>query len=699
MGVKGHDALLEHFRRLARSAFHEMMDAAAEEHFRKKKGKKQELYNITRRLSPRVQFAACAIDMSSIAIQLASHAANGAEVKRRLRRIVNELINDYGAQYIAFCFDNGAPQAKQIEGERRAASSKSEPYRASVSVEGGGEPYPLEDYEFGDEIEMPDDPVRLKRTPVLLRRFNQFLATTAQEDLQISVPLAVVVCGAQFEVPGDKGATVWRARTLSSRYTTSGEVCVDEPSRPIRVGEGEGKCVYWMLRWFRRMGHLGSVYVRSNDTDSFTTLLLNAQRVLSLPPLTDPPAPAAPQARKHSRSTREIWLEWTAPSTHRRFVNITDLFRAIHAWSARSVPAPMHQHFPEAAFLCAALLGGCDYVTPIKRTGASPFLNVFVDSPKLLAANGKDKQSVCMFSSTKPMSREMFVSEGKLYELVWRALISKPGTKKVIQVIGNRHSAVKGSEKMYLIEGENRLKRMDFRQRFDFLARECERYNVRLEASNAKIQAENKALVAQGKKAKSVRTLAPEVPDFNRLCALVRRVLWSLDYYRNIGLEDPVPPHHTNPIASLNHKSIYGYSLDESGRCREATHIVEPHVLDQPFVHRVRGDLVSDTLRRRELISSTASADARAQEERCQSVPPERRDGQSEPTRQRLSRAPASAPPRSHRKRSADDIHARLDFINDPRNRDKRRAFDEPEAWEYQFAVDDPYGTNFKKSV
>ena len=698
MGINGHDALLERFRQFAPSVFHELMDAGAEEQFRKKKGKKQELYNISRKLHSRVQFTACAIDMSSIAIQLASHAANGAEVKRRLRRIVNELINDYGAQYVAFCFDNGAPQAKQIEGERRAASSKSEPYREHVSVNGGGEPYPLDDYEFDDDIEMPDDPVRLKRTPVLLRRFNQFLATAAQTDLQLSVPLCTVACGAQFEVAGDNGTTTWRAHTLSSKYTTSGEVHADDPSRPIRVGEGEGKCVYWMLRWFRRMGHLGSFYVRSNDTDSFTTLLLNVQRVLSLPPLSEAPAPAPPQARPHSRSTREIWLEWTAPSTHRRFVNITDLFRAIHAWSARGVPAPMHQHFPEAAFLCAALLGGCDYVTPIKGTGATPFLNVFVDSPKLLAANGKEKQSVCMFSSTHPMSREMFVAEGKLYELVWRALISKPGTKKVIQVIGNRHASVKGSEKMYLLEGENRLKRMDFRQRFDILARECKRYNEHLEASNAKIRTENKALVAQGKKAKSVRTLAPEVPDYNALCAFVRRVLWSLDYYRNIGLEDPVPPHHTNPIASLNHKSIYGYSLNESGRCREATHILEHHVLDQPFVHRVRGDLVSDTLRRRELVSSTASADARAQDERCQSVPPERVDA-CPPPRQRLMRAPASAPPRSHRKRRAEDLWERVAWLHDPENRDKRRAFDEPEAWEYNFAVDDPYGSHFSKSV
>ena len=713
MGLTGRDDLLYRLRGLAKRAFYDVMDSQTEEALCKSRStKKASQMNIVRALPGDVQFEAEAIDLSSWVIPLAHRAETGAEVKRRLNKLVNELMEERGTQRVVFCIDNSdyVPVCKQMESSRRARASREEPYTDGVSYVGVDAPVPIEAADFGDDLPMPDSAIRLKRTPVLMRRFQQYVGNLLITDLQVRYPVHVVVCGVLYEEEEEttdaNGAAarkvVWRAQTRSRQYT-GGESPVTLPSgitthRAVRVGEGEGKCVYWMLRMFREIPDLGSVCVRCNDTDAITALLLNVHRVLSLPAL-KPRAAPAPQANgPHRRRTREIWLDYSSPQSHERYINITDLWRALQSWSAKELPQPFHQHSPEAAVLVATMMGGCDYVSPIKGVGAARYLAELFDKPKTLAANGERQDSVCMFSTTHPMAREMVVVEGKLADLTWRALQRVPAVRKIMIRTGFgmiRQSANGGraTDKRSYEAAEGYFRRLSFKQRFDELAYACVRYNSGVEAEHKRIDAENERLVAAGQKKKSKPMRAPEVPRWDALCAMIRRVMWTVHYFRNIGIEHKLPPFHTDPVlVAPGGASVYGYRLNSAGRCVEAESVGFHNGLSQPFLYPVRGEQESTRLRRREMLrlSSASAAAQPVSDPRSHSAPPNQ-----PPPPGRLRRAPNSAPDPRHRmrKRSRDEVWDEIIADNK-----RTTPFSEITAHFLDQAVDDPHGTNFGTS-
>lgn len=686
MGLNGSAKLLETLRKFSKKAFFEVMPAKDEAEFVRKKKAAAKDYNIVRNLPRDVQFEACALDLSSLLIPLVHKTAVGSEIRERLRKIIYNLVEERGATRIAICVDNSdhVPPVKVIEHARRASSGHKTAYPDdAVSLSGTDLTVPVDDYEFADDVPVPDDAMRIKKTRKLMRRLIQYLAQIATEDLVVPHPVTIVFCGARFEIDGK-----WTARTLIRTYT--GKTCskpkiINQPA--VRIGEGEGKCVYWMLRWFREIPTLASFAMMCNDTDAFTALLLNVPRILSLPELQPhSPAPHLPQTTVHRRKTREIWLDWTSPSTHKRFANITDVWRGIHSWTNQHVPAPMHQHFPAAALLFATILGGCDYLQPISRTRAAPYVNEYIAKPKTLASNKAEDNSAIMFSSKDPFAKEAFVVEGKMYDLVYRGLLGTPGVKRILARIGaEKCSGRKLNAKQAAEEGDKYLKTINFKDRFNKLSVESRRENDRLEKEHKRIDEENQAL-PRGAKKKSKPTKAPEIPTFDGLAALVRRALWSLIYFRNIGIQDE-PLSYIDPLASLGGRSVYGYSLDENGRIQEAHHILSADAIDQPFVHIVRGELRSDAKRRRELLSSSASI---GKPKRPLSAPSVEHGIVPPPKRARME-GPVSAPGRA-RRRTVDETTERIEFLFN-KNFDVLRTREEVDLM--QRAVAEPHGTFF----
>ena len=691
MGLNGADKLIERLRSIGAKAFLDVVPEANQAAFIKKQGKNATLYNLVRRLPRPFGCQGVVVDLSSLVIQLAHCAETGSVVAVRLSKMLNELGETYGAQRVVLCLDNSdyIPVCKQIERDRRAQSSSEGPYVNTVALSTGVE-VSVEEYAFDLDLPMPASASRMRKTGLLSLRFNQFLCRLVQSEILLDHDMQVIVCGAKFETvdtaavaaaeeaesesgetsgPPGLPPTKWINETIS-RFFRKNTIPVlvhlnVRRYRPLRIGEGEGKCIHWALSMFRDAPDTSSVLVRCNDSDALIALLMNVPRVLSLPPLS-----VVEPGCSSRRRTREVWLDFSAPTSHKRLVNVTDLWRCVNAWTLRSVPAPLHQHYPIEALVAVAIMGGCDYVQPIKGTGIAPFLNEYMEKPKTLAANSPNADSAMMFSAENPFATSMHIVEGKLHDLIWRALIAKPEVGAVlarrgVQIMDQNRAQQSRTRVSPSEVGKEYFSKLTFEKRFNELSYEIARYRTHLQGEHARIDHENIGRVQAGQKPLSKPRPPPDVPSFEGIRAFTMRVLYSLDYYRNFGIEDPLPPHHTNPVASINGRSVYGYSLDSNNKCYEASVVVSAATLDQPFIHRVTGELVSDSHRnqRRFLFGSVDRP---------------------------LVVAPSSAPGRLSRKRSSDEI---MDAVAEAVSKRPRSAFDEPTSWEYQYAVPDPHGT------
>src|SRR6056297_3205029 len=375
MGLNNWDVLMRHLREMAPGAFYDVVDAETEKNYRDRKdSKKYDTWNFVRQLPDGVEFPGVVVDLSSYVMQLISHADTGADVKRRVKTLVFGFIENHGCDQLVFCIDNKryAPIAKHTEHDRRKAASRCEPYSDKVFCAGLDMEIDLADYDFGDEMPMPSQAERMMRTPLLMKRFYQYLATMLINEIDFGYPLQVVLCGFERESPadgqpaGERPASVWTPYTAMRRYRPDAVAAIDFvdmlAGEPVKIGEGECKAVHWMWTLFAEQPWLNSVCVRCNDTDAVVALLLNVTRVLSLGPLQQRPMPAPPQCNgKPRRRTREVWLEYSTPAVrHPRYINVTDLWRGVQAWAKKERPQDYVLHSPEALLVVAALMGGND---------------------------------------------------------------------------------------------------------------------------------------------------------------------------------------------------------------------------------------------------------------------------------------------------------------------------------------------------
>jgi len=186
--------------------------------------------------------------------------------------------------------------------------------------------------------------------------------------------------------------------------------------------------------------------------------------------------------------------------------------------------------------------------------------------------------------------------------------------------------------------------------------------------SNEEIDEQNKANGTR--KSKTARI--PELPTSDELKAMVRRVLWTVDYQRNCLFEIDDAPHCQNPVASIRGKSIYGYELNENGRCVEAGEVFT--IVDQPFMTRVHRQIEPQAKH------ASAGSDKRPASASLL-------ESQSNKTR-----TPHSANPRRGRKRSSEEIW------HDVANEFRQGLPFGTTARDLDMAVDEPYGTHLTAS-
>lgn len=536
MGISAATQLEAFLRKIAPGAYVDVVAPSEKDAFLKKKAKNAELFNVVSRQN--ISARAVALDLMSHIMTLMAYAKSTLDVTTRLEKIITGCFHNHGARIVVVCIDDRdlVPRAKEIERARRSSSKREPPYEHLVNL-ADGTVCRLDEFDFAYDCPMPDNYQRMMRTPILMSKFLRFLAHFLYQTLCPYADLHVVICGAEVF---DENAKEWSHKTLHAKHYASKETIRYERDR-VLVGEGEGKCVYWVLKMLREIPNLSSVLVKCNDSDALVSLLLNVPRMAD--------------------TSASLWLDFTAPASHTRYVDVCLLWRSIHEWTRDVLPPGRFQHAPIECLLFAAICGGCDYTQKLPGTGPNSFLSMYLSDPGMLASSVKGSVGAISLPPEFDVRPCMSVCEDMFLQLTWSALCNKPAFRKAV--------------------GSLQKQVPPFRERFKHAMRFCEKYNDATKKTREEIERANELIAIGGgkKRKKSLPTLIDEnIPPFDGILAFLRRVTWALDYYRNIWLPA------TDSLAKIDNLSLYGFELDPEGRVREADTVAPAK---EPFISRV----------------------------------------------------------------------------------------------------------------
>ncbi len=584
MGLSGGSTVYEHFRHLAPGAF--VFVAGSAEELRKLEADKSMRGCVLARdtLPDVLRFDALFADYSSMLMSTIAYAQTGGEMAQRVERLVSRGVSESDTRDFVLCFDHPSyvPRVKKIEQDRRRESSSVQPYERVLRLSTGVE-YPLDRYVFDEANPMPDDYKRLFRTPLLMDGLQKYIASYLMYHMApppLDDPLRLVVCG--VPVDGTRTERLTCARLFAPG--DDGEPRVTE--KPCaRIGEAESRCANWLLKYVHdwRGARAPSLCVRSNDSDTLMLLLMCVPRLLA----------AWKRVRRGREGPLRLWLEYSSPNMkHRRFANVLWLWRAHVRWTQSKLPRDAVHTAPVEMFCAAMMMAGCDYVSSLRRFGPKSVYDAYVKSVELCHDALTFEKSDRARGPWHKDAHNMRFSETALLDFLFAMFCRPPSVLTVLADYGRQmwrrdgrpNRATLIAHAASVLKGKGTLGRFD--ELSAIIGRTGEYY--------AKKNAERAAAEARGEKVagKKLPEL-PQVLNSEEATAFVRRVLWAVDYYHNASVERSAEPFWQPGDVMYESCSVYGFqpAADGSGALVESKKVVPAHVLEQPFVNRVRRSL------------------------------------------------------------------------------------------------------------
>jgi len=437
MGLKGGAKVLEGLRAVAPKAWRTRIDA-------------------------KVSYTVVAVDVFSIMFSLMYNLKRGHDLRLRLRAMLAQhrscaAPDETREIHSIFALEDYTvtPPNKDIEREKRTDASKDAPY-TDILVD-GDTLLPVAKYEFGDEIDLPANFSRLRKTPRLMSKFLIYLC-----HLIIDEAMELSKRDPKHRVFIDG----YRTEDSAANLVWSVEKVYYEENR---LGEGEVKAVYWATRKYANANAL----VHANDGDIVALLALYSMRVKHEAVIT-------------GAMSQSCWLPAGEPDANDKepkVFNSLDLVTGIFESCGKN-PTKQCLIMPQTYFLFV-FMSGTDYVDKIDNFGPAKIAAV-------LEARGPDS----------PLRHAVKF-------------------KKTAERIG-----VIVDEKAIL-----------------------------------------SAIVAQNATLLQKNGATPQ-----HLAGWIRRIGWAMDYAVNLNFLDP--------LASLDGKSLYGYTLSSDGVVVICDDVTQPTIVE-----------------------------------------------------------------------------------------------------------------------
>ncbi len=406
-------------------------------------------------------------DLSSLLFQVFYGANSGQVVLNRLQERINKDTKLHGVCYHVFCVDDRrfVTDAKLRERRLREAKKPDEKILTPTSslLLSSGAKVDVGRYEFALDAPMPADFQTVACSPRLMRKAIDFILLLLSKHAVIGSSVTqgrIIVSGLHGQ-----DANVLHRVFIDGACAEKTDVCT--------VGEAEGQCIYWMLKFMPRFRRF---LIHSNDSDTVSLALMHTRRFYD----------AATGALDGS-----LWLDITAQSKRVRFVDVFTLWRGL---KASSLAGGRFIRNDVELVLLVATLAGNDYCLRMPQIGPGELFGHLEDG-MLAPAAARKRFPIALNVRTG----DMLIDELAVVCFIAHIFLSK----KTIKAQALRNGACLDAAKAAWDYSEPDLHRF-----FDVMAK----------ASDTEF-----------------KTKQTRVPYYSMVRAHVRRAFFSVHYYFNIA--------------------------------------------------------------------------------------------------------------------------------------------------------------------